>query len=219
MLAPLFLWLEGVYPIKFKAVFPAYNGAMTGDVKDRSCFSNRRPMSVKLTQIQVNMMSKDRLEIADYFNNMLHVITQQAQQIEKQNERLEMQALKIDKLEKRIHELERQLGSNSSKPPSSDGLRKPPVNLRKSGGKKGRPRATRDIPCFKPNTQTTLLSSRRGRHSNTALPPCVMRHSSVMKSVKYSIYPFRNWRSPSFVLNNGGVPVATASRKHRFPPT
>lgn len=48
----------------------------------------------------------------------------------------------IEKLEARVSELERQLGtnsSNSSKPPSSDGLRKP-KSLRPSGGKKGAPR-------------------------------------------------------------------------------
>ncbi|MGG2196468.1 IS66 family transposase [Paenibacillus validus] len=47
----------------------------------------------------------------------------------------------IEKLEARVNELERQLGSNSnnsSKPPSSDGLRKP-KSLRQSGGKKGAP--------------------------------------------------------------------------------
>ena len=37
---------------------------------------------------------------------------------------LDQQAARIEQLEHRVHELERQLGSNSSKPPSSDGLRK-----------------------------------------------------------------------------------------------
>lgn len=49
---------------------------------------------------------------------------------------------KIDTLETRIKELERQIGltsKNSSKPPSTDGLRKP-KSTRKSGGKKGAPK-------------------------------------------------------------------------------
>ncbi|WP_245850698.1 DUF6444 domain-containing protein, partial [Paenibacillus herberti] len=55
---------------------------------------------------------------------------------------VEQQAAHIKQLEQRVHELERQLGqnsSNSSKPPSSDGLRKP-TNLRQAGGKKGAPK-------------------------------------------------------------------------------
>jgi transposase len=50
------------------------------------------------------------------------------------------QAKRIKELEKRVHE--RQLGqnaNNSSKPPSSDGLRKP-TNLRTPGSKKGAPK-------------------------------------------------------------------------------
>ncbi len=49
---------------------------------------------------------------------------------------------RIDSLENRVKELERQLNQNSqnsSKPPSSDGFRKP-TNLRKAGGKKGAPK-------------------------------------------------------------------------------
>ncbi|BBI31891.1 IS66 family transposase [Cohnella abietis] len=81
-----------------------------------------------LTPQQVNTICKGDQEIAGYFNALLTVIDKQEKQIEK--------------LEKRVHELERQLGqnsNNSSKPPSSDGFRKP-TNLRQPGGKKGAPK-------------------------------------------------------------------------------
>ncbi|MCU6793312.1 transposase [Paenibacillus sp. WQ 127069] len=83
---------------------------------------------MKLTPQQVNNICKGDEEIAGYFHALLTVVDQQAQRIEK--------------LEKRVHELERQLAqnsNNSSKPPSSDGLRKP-TNLRTPGGKKGAPK-------------------------------------------------------------------------------
>lgn len=54
---------------------------------------------------------------------------------------IQMLLAHIEKLETRVRDLERQLGQNSqnsSKPPSSDGFRKP-TNLRKPGGKKGAP--------------------------------------------------------------------------------
>jgi len=83
---------------------------------------------MELTPQYVNKICKGDQEIASYFNALLSVIDKQAEQIEK--------------LEKRVHELERQIGqnsNNSSKPPSSDGLRKP-TNLRTPGGKKGGPK-------------------------------------------------------------------------------
>jgi transposase len=83
---------------------------------------------MKLTSQQVNTICKGDQEIAGYFNALLAVVDKQEKQIEK--------------LEKRVSELERQLGqnsNNSSKPPSSDGLRKP-TNLRTPGGKRGAPK-------------------------------------------------------------------------------
>lgn len=76
---------------------------------------------MEMTPEQVLHISKGDVEIANFISSLLQ---------------------RIDVLEKRVHDLERQLGqnsSNSSKPPSSDGFRKP-TNLRTPGGKKGAPK-------------------------------------------------------------------------------
>ncbi|QJD83882.1 IS66 family transposase [Cohnella herbarum] len=97
---------------------------------------------MKLTSQQVNKICKDDEEIAGYFSALLTQNQQLTQLVEKQAVQIEKQTLQIEKLEKRVNELERQLGQNSdnsSKPPSSDGLRKQ-TNLRQSGGKMGAPK-------------------------------------------------------------------------------
>ena len=90
---------------------------------------------MELTREQVNTICKGDQEIAGYFHALLAQNRQLTALVEKQ-------ARRIEQLEQRVHELERQLGqnsNNSSKPPSSDGLRKP-TNLRQAGGKKGAPK-------------------------------------------------------------------------------
>ncbi|QJD81870.1 DUF6444 domain-containing protein [Cohnella herbarum] len=96
---------------------------------------------MKLTSQQVNKICKGDKEIAGYFSALLTQNQQLTQLVEKQAAQIEKQTLQIEKLEKRVNDLERQLGqnsNNSSKPPSSDGLRKQ-NNSRQSGGKKGAP--------------------------------------------------------------------------------
>ncbi|WP_420871910.1 DUF6444 domain-containing protein [Cohnella rhizosphaerae] len=81
---------------------------------------------MELKPDQVLHICKGDTEIADVFTLLL----EQNRTLLEQNQ----------KLERRVHELERQLGQNSqnsSKPPSSDGFRKP-KNSRVAGGKKRR---------------------------------------------------------------------------------
>ncbi|QJD84993.1 IS66 family transposase [Cohnella herbarum] len=90
---------------------------------------------MKLTSKQVLHVSKGDTEIAGFISALLA-------QNEKLTEIVETQTRQIKKLENRVQELERQIGqnsNNSSKPPSSDGLRKK-NNLREPGGKKGAPK-------------------------------------------------------------------------------
>jgi len=90
---------------------------------------------MKLTSKQVLHVSKGDTEIAGFISALLT-------QNEKLTEIVETQARQIQKLEHRVQDLERQLGqnsNNSSKPPSSDGLRKK-NNLREPGGKRGAPK-------------------------------------------------------------------------------
>lgn len=83
---------------------------------------------MKYTKSQVHQISKGDEEISDFISMLLAHIDQ----LEKT----------IDQMNGRVKELERQTGStsrNSSKPPSSDGFRKP-TTLRQKGGKKGAPK-------------------------------------------------------------------------------
>lgn len=110
---------------------------------------------MKITSEQVLTICKGDTEIAAHFHALLAVI--------------EKQTAQIQALENRVRDLERQLGQNSqnsSKPPSSDGFRKP-TNLRQAGGKKGAPLShPGKTRLFSPQPDEVIL------HPLTACPSC-----------------------------------------------
>lgn len=127
---------------------------------------------MRLTPDQTLNICKGDTEIASVFQ---YLLDQQAAIIEHQATIIDQQAARMEQLEHRVQELERQLGSNSknsSKPPSSDGLRKPPVNLRKSGGKKGAPKGHPGHTLHQvehPDHVITLQTGKTCEHCSTSL--------------------------------------------------
>lgn len=85
---------------------------------------------------EVLQIAKGDTEIATFITALLD-------QNRRLTELVERQAARIEQLELRVKDLERQLGqnsNNSSKPPSTDGFRKP-TNLRTPGEKGGSQRS------------------------------------------------------------------------------
>lgn len=100
---------------------------------------------MKLSSQQVNHLSKGDQDVANVIYALLAQNQQLIDKVDQQAAIIEQQAQELKELKAEVHELKRQLGqnsNNSSKPPSSDGFRKP-INSRQSGGKKGAPKGHR----------------------------------------------------------------------------
>ncbi|MBM7597694.1 hypothetical protein JOC34_000051 [Virgibacillus halotolerans] len=96
----------------------------------------------------------------------------------------------IEKLKNRIKELERQRGSssrNNSKPPSSDGLRKP-KSLRVPGGKKGAPKG--HVGHTKKTPQPLIkLSGMNPSYVPIVVITCRMPRAKIFKLGKWLTFP------------------------------
>src|SRR5215831_5032161 len=131
------------------------------------------------------------------------------------------QAAKIAALEARIAELERRLGlnsSNSGKPPSSDGLIKPPRvrSLREpsdkpSGGQKGHKGDT---------LRQVAVPDRTVDHYPPSCATCGLTVSPTMSSGHSARQVFDlqpRWSSPSIAPMTAGAPPAGRARGPGFP--
>jgi len=110
-------------------------------------------MTEPTTSQQVLQIAKGDTEIATFISALLD-------QNRKLTELVQQQHAKIEQLEQRVKDLERQLGqnsNNSSKPPSSDGFRKP-TNLRTPGGKKGAPKGHKGHTLHMTDTPDTIIT-------------------------------------------------------------
>ena len=118
---------------------------------------------MKMTEEQILQVSKGDPEIAAFITSLFG---------------------QIEALTQRVQELERQLGKNSqnsSKPPSSDGLRKKP-NLRQPGGKIGAPKG---------HPGRTLSFSPTPDHVTVYSPDSCSHCSASLKNVSYTTYERR----------------------------
>ncbi|MCX7114920.1 MAG: DUF6444 domain-containing protein [Gammaproteobacteria bacterium] len=111
--------------------------------------------------------------------------------IESLLEVIEAQAAQIKQLEARIHELEQRLNknsSNSSKPPSSDGLSKPPrtTSLRENGKNKSGGQAGHKGETLKQTETPDIVK----KHVLTTCPDCqhMLLQSPLIGTVKRQVF-------------------------------